>query len=243
MLTSKETDCINDCRDYVRNLMKEDCSGHDWLHMDRVDKLAIKIAERNLGSINQFDLELTALLHDVDDRKLFPETADTYQNARDFMAKYPDLIDDKKCEKIISDISHISFSKGLTPDSIEGKIVQDADRLDAIGAIGIARAFAFGGSHNSPIYDPEIKPGSKGAVTTTINHFYEKLLNLKGSLNTAAGNLIAKERTDFMKLYLDKFYEDVGISNSPTPAYDKLKTIVSKSNINTPETDTSYTKA
>ncbi len=197
--------------EYVKDFFENDVSGHDFYHTERVYKTAVKLAERE-GA----DAEITALaalLHDVDDRKLSPETHDDYKNARRFMAE--NGIDGETQNKIIGIISRVSYvgENSPVPDSIEGKCVQDADRLDAIGAIGIARAFAYGGSRGRSMYDPSVKPehfteekqyyGNKNS--TSLNHFYEKLFLLKDMLNTESAKAIAVKRDEFMHAFVDEF--------------------------------------
>jgi uncharacterized protein len=160
-------------------------------------------------------VQLGALLHDVDDYKLVGQQIDKFENAKRMMNKIN--IDSETINKVCSIISQVSF-KGtdtITPDTLEGKIVQDADRLDAIGAIGIARTFAYGGSRSVPIYDPEIKPKENMSAKeycnskhTTINHFYEKLLLLKELMNTDVAKKMAEKRHLFMEKFLDEFYSE-----------------------------------
>ena len=155
----------------------------------------------------------TALLHDVDDIKLSPQTHNTKKNAVDFMTanKVDADIIDIVC-KIIDEVSFAGIDS-VVPSTIEGKCVQDADRLDAIGAIGIARTFAYGGSRGRKIYDPDIKPRigtskeeyEKNMNSTSINHFYEKLLLLKDMMNTTAGKKMAEHRQAVMQEFLNEF--------------------------------------
>lgn len=205
---------IKSIEKYVEEKFKHEGTGHDWYHIDRVRRLALYIQEKEGG--NRDEIELTALLHDISDHKF---------NGGDFdkggvetskiLQKFK--VEGELIEKISSIVNSISFKgNGLADnmDSLEGKIVQDADRLDAIGAIGIARTFAYGGSVNQPIYEPQIKPSihnSKEAYqnrTHTINHFYEKLLILKDRMHTDTAKAIAQQRTQLMRDYLDSFYEE-----------------------------------
>ena len=200
--------------EYVKTFFENDVSGHDYYHTQRVYKTAVKLAEKE-GA----DVELTALaalLHDVDDRKLSPETHQNFDNARRFMTE--NGVDGETQNKVIDIISKVSYvgENSPVPDSIEGKCVQDADRLDAIGAIGIARAFAYGGSHGRSMYDPSVKPehftdekqyyGNKNS--TSLNHFYEKLFLLKDLLNTEAAKAIAEKRDEFMHAFVDEFLDE-----------------------------------
>ena len=199
---------------FAKCLLEKDASGHDYQHVLRVTKLALRIAERELGA----DPELTGLiaaLHDVDDRKLFPETHENLDHARKFLTGH--RFQEDKVLYILSGIRQISFkgTDSVSPDSIEAKCVQDADRLDAMGAIGIARAFAYGGSRGRSMYDPEKPPkrnmdGETYANThgPTVNHFYEKLLLLKDMMNTETGKAMAVHRHGFMEEFLDEFYHE-----------------------------------
>ncbi len=195
----------------VKSLFLNDYSGHDYFHTERVYRNALLLTDKI--PCNKDLVILSSLLHDVDDPKLFTTTNN--QNARNIMSKYS--ISPNVIEEVIKIINKISF-KGSgkdVPSSIEGKIVQDADRLDALGAIGIARAFAYGGHHNRKMYDTEEVPvlnrdektyhQSKG---TTINHFYEKLLLLKDLMNTTYAKEIAEKRTKVMEEFLKEFIEE-----------------------------------
>lgn len=198
---------------FVKKFFENEFSGHDFYHTLRVYNLAKSIAENE-----ECDKELVylgALLHDVDDYKLVGKEAEPFSNAKKFLngEDYPA----DRIEKICHIISQVSF-KGkdtVTPDTIEGKIVQDADRLDAIGAIGIARTFAYGGNHNTPIYDPEIEYKEDMSADeyyknagTTINHFYEKLLKLKDLMNTETAKKMAEHRHEYMEEFLKEFYDE-----------------------------------
>ncbi len=186
--------------DFAREVFAGDASGHDFDHTLRVYRMATTIAKQE-----QADLEivqLAALLHDVDDRKLSPQTYENKDNAVSFLQD--NGMDEDKIRTIVEIISQISFSAGNgAPRTLEGKCVQDADRLDAIGAIGIGRAFAFGGSRGRPIHDPD-----GNDKTTTIQHFYDKLLLLKDRMNTETGKALAHQRHRFMEEYLQQFYAE-----------------------------------
>jgi len=190
---------INDAFDYVKNIFKNDFSGHDFYHTNRVYNLAKDIAKTQTCNIEK--VCLVALLHDVDDYKLSPNTTKEMDNARLFLEKHN--LEKIEIKSILNDINNISFSKGVDSAllSIEAKIVQDADRIDAIGAIGIARTFSYGGAHNRPIYD-------ENNDQCTINHFYEKLLKLESLMNTTRGKYIAKERTLFLENFLQQFFKE-----------------------------------
>lgn len=195
----------------VKQIFEKDASGHDYWHTLRVYGNALKIAENE--DCNKRIVEIGALLHDVDDVKLF-DTEDFF-NARSIMAELE--IDRDTEEEIISVISQVSYkgTDSVVPDTIEGKIVQDADRIDALGAIGIARAFAYGGSRGRCMYDPDRKPienmteeAYQNSDGTTINHFYEKLFLLKDLTNTDTGRRIAIKRDAYMHGFIEEFFRE-----------------------------------
>lgn len=205
---------VENCLKFAKEFFEGEASGHDYYHTFRVFKLAQKLADLNKTADKEI-CELAAILHDVDDIKISPETYENKGNARKFLIAngYPQ----DKIEFICKIIDDVSFrgKDSVKPETIEGMIVQDADRLDAIGAIGIARTFAYGGSHGREIYNPEIKPmvncskeEYRKSNSPTINHFYEKLLLLEDLMNTEEGKMIAKERTIFMQKYLDEFFAE-----------------------------------
>ena len=206
-----QEEIINQALEYVKKIFESDYSGHDFYHTMRVYKTAVQIAVRENADI--LIVQLAALLHDVDDIKLSPTTYSVKKNAVDFMKqnKLSDEIINSVC-KIIEEVS-FAGSDSVVPSSIEGKCVQDADRLDAIGAVGIARAFAYGGNKGRKMYDPDIKPMTnmnkeqyrQNDNSTTINHFYEKLLLLKDMMNTETAKKIAERRHAFMQTYLNEF--------------------------------------
>lgn len=204
---------IENAIEYVKEFFKNDHSGHDYSHTMRVYKNAMKISEKE--DADTFIVALSALHHDVDDEKISPETSKNKTNARKFMEE--NNVDSDIEEKVIEIINEISFSGNhKTPNSIEGKIVQDADRLDAIGAIGIARTFTFGGNKNRKMYDFDIKPKDnlnkenyRDDNNTTINHFYEKLLKLKDLMNTKTAKIEASKRHEFMETFLKEFYAKI----------------------------------
>ncbi|MEG0855933.1 MAG: HD domain-containing protein [Terrisporobacter sp.] len=197
---------------FVKDKLYGESSGHDWFHIERVYNLSTYLCEKE--EADSFIVEMTALLHDIDDWK-FSEGNETVTTTTENYLKSVD-VDIKSINKIIKIIKTMSFKGGVVnsiQDSIEGKIVQDADRLDAIGAIGIARTFAYSGSENRLMYDPSIKPldfktldDVKNKDNHTVNHFYEKLLKLKDLMNTDTAKHIAEERHRFMELFLDEFY-------------------------------------
>ncbi len=209
-MTGEQQGIIEKAKAFVTELFENESSGHDRFHTFRVLALAEKLA-REEGA-DEFTVSLAALLHDADDRKLSPETYRDKARARDFMRE--NGVDAKTAEKVLAIIGEVSFrgSDSVTPASIEGKCVQDADRLDALGAIGIARTFAYGGSRGRKLYDPDIPPktGMTGeqyykSESTSLNHFHEKLFLLAGMMNTAAAKKLARERESFMKEFAERF--------------------------------------
>lgn len=204
---------IDDAIEYVKNIFENDHSGHDYFHTLRVYKTASGIAEQERADLKV--VQLAALLHDVDDIKLSPETHKNKDRAVAFLRAHG--VSEATVKTVCDIIGEVSFkgTDSVVPQSIEGKCVQDADRLDAIGAIGIARAFAYGGSHNRVIHDPDIKPAMnmnadeyRNHVSTTVNHFYEKLFLLKDLMNTATAKEIAKQREEYMRAYIKEFLDE-----------------------------------
>ena len=187
---------IDRAKEYIQNLFDNNAGGHDAGHSMRVYHNAMLIAEEEPGC-NTNIIALAALLHDADDHKLFD--TENNANARTFLKENGVSIDD--IEKICQAINSVSFSKnrGKRPESIEGKIVQDADRLDAIGAIGIARTFAYGGEHGR-------------SMGSSIQHFHEKLLLLKDELNTEAARKMAKERHEYMESFLEEYEKETSFA-------------------------------
>jgi uncharacterized protein len=204
---------------HIKQLIKEqfsgEGSGHDWYHIERVYKMACAIQEKEGG--DREIVELSALLHDISDHKLNGGKLNAGgDEARKLLLELN--YDPERTEKIAKIVDAVSFKGALVDDvmdSIEGKIVQDADRLDAIGAIGIARAFAYGGSRNRPMYEPDFAPELHdnfqeyaSSKSHTINHFYEKLLLLKTRLHTTTAKKVGEERHAFMMSFLDQFYSE-----------------------------------
>ena len=200
---------------FVKEKLEGAEAGHDWFHIERVWKLSKKIAEKEGGNLEV--IELSALLHDIADPKFHngDETL-ALKISQNFLEEIH--VEDELIEQVLFVIKNISFkNRAEAPENppLELQIVQDADRLDAIGAIGIARTFNFGGFKNNLMYHPEIKPNLgmnkeeyKKSNGTTINHFYEKLLLLKDLINTETAKKIASERHDFMLQFLDEFYKE-----------------------------------
>lgn len=198
---------------YIRSIFSSDFSGHDAEHSFRVYRTALQIAKKENADL--LLVSLGALLHDVDDRKLFPNNKND-DNARKFLSdnNVPKDIE----EKIIRIIHQVSFKgkDSVKPDTLEGEVVQDADRLDAIGAIGIARAFAYGGSHQRPLYlenEKYKKDMSEEEYRknngSTIAHFYEKLLLLEDRMNTKEAKRLAEGRTEVLKDFLAEFDSEI----------------------------------
>ena len=191
---------INKAMEYAKSIFEGDASGHDLDHTLRVFHIATRLAQEEGADVEI--VQLAALLHDVDDHKLSPETYEGKLRALNFLNE--NNLAEEKILEIIHIISHISFSAQLPPpESIEGKCVQDADRLDALGAIGIARTFAFGGSRGRRLHDPQgLDPNS------SVQHFYDKLLRLKDTMHTATGRCLAEERDRYMRTFLQQFYAE-----------------------------------
>ncbi len=206
---------INNTILFVKNQLTHAEGGHDWFHIERVYKNALLIAEEEECDLTV--VKLAALLHDIADSKFHggdesvgPKTARTFLESQN--------VSEAIISHVIAIIENISFKGGnfeKTFSSKELEIVQDADRLDAIGAIGIARAFNYGGFKNRPLYNPNIQPKLnlskeeyKNSEAPTLNHFYEKLLLLKDKMNTETGKKIAQKRHDFMVTFLSQFYAE-----------------------------------
>jgi len=211
----KETDIINKTIEFVKQSLQGAEGGHDWWHIERVYNNAKNIAEHE--TVNSFVVQLGALLHDIADAKFHDGNEEIGPGkARAFLQTME--AEEETIVHVENIIRHISFKGGnfnTTFSSPELAVVQDADRLDAIGAIGIARAFNYGGFKNREMYNPDIKPDMemtkdayKKSTAPTINHFYEKLLLLKDRMNTITGKKMAAERHLFMQQYLDQFYNE-----------------------------------
>lgn len=212
----KHAEIIEKTVAFTRQTLENAEGGHDWWHIHRVWTNARKIAESE--RCNLLVVELAALLHDIADAKFHngneevgPKTAGKFLKSI--------KVDQQIIEHVQQIIRNISFKSGFDKPKFHSKelaIVQDADRLDAMGAIGIARAFSYGGFKGREIYNPEIQPNLnmskeeyKNSIAPSINHFYEKLLLLKEKMNTVAGKRMAGQRHEFMELYLKQFYEEV----------------------------------
>lgn len=201
--------------EFVKHTLSDAEGGHDWWHIYRVWKSARHIAQHE--DVDIFIVELGALLHDIADSKFHGGDENIGpRRAREFLQSIQ--VDSEVIEHIEKIISNISFKGGRLPQNFKSPeldVIQDADRLDAIGAIGIARTFNYGGHKGRTIYNPHIKPNLqltkeeyKSSEAPTLNHFYEKLLLLKDRMNTRTGKEMALKRHDFMLSYLDQFYKE-----------------------------------
>lgn len=203
--------------DFVKRTLQNAEGGHDWWHIHRVRKLALTIARQEQANV--LVVELAALLHDIADAKFNGgnETEGPHKAAT-FLQSLG--VDEEVVTHVVNIITYMSFKNSFETipfQSLEMHVVQDADRLDAIGAIGIARAFNYGGFKNRALYNPEIKPmeyttkeAYKNTEAPTINHFYEKLLLLKDTMKTTYGKQLAQQRHDFMEQYLIQFFAEWG---------------------------------
>jgi len=206
---------LNETIAFVKKELENAEGGHDWFHIERVYKNAALIA--NGENCDILIVQLGALLHDIADSK-FHDGDETIGPKKAKLFLESKHVPENTIEHVINIIENISFKGGHETkkfSSLELDIVQDADRLDAIGAIGIARTFNYGGFKNRAIYNPEIKPNLtmskeeyKNSDAPTINHFYEKLLLLKGKMNTKTGKEIAAQRHEFMEQFLTQFYAE-----------------------------------
>ncbi len=195
---------------YAKKQFEHEASGHDFQHTLRVYRMALRLAEAE--GADQNIVALAAILHDVDDYKLFGFPQGSTQNAEEFMHR--EHCDKTTIDQVSEIIRTLSFKGTSTQacETLEGQIVQDADRLDAIGAIGIARAFTFGGNRNRILHDPTISPNLQMDASayvnhqgTTLNHFYEKLILLKEQMNTQSAKVIAEHRHAILIDFLHEF--------------------------------------
>lgn len=206
---------INHTITFVQNTLKDAEGGHDWFHIERVYKNTLLIAKDE--DVDDLVVALGALLHDIADSKFHngdesvgPKVASDFLKSQD--------VDEDVIAHVVQIIKNISFKGGRVERTFSSKeldVVQDADRLDALGAIGVARTFNYGGFKNRAIYNPSIAPNLemtkeeyKASTAPTINHFYEKLLLLKDKMNTETGKQLAQQRHEFMELYLEQFYKE-----------------------------------
>ncbi|WP_418497920.1 HD domain-containing protein [Flagellimonas sp.] len=207
--------------EFVKETLQDAEGGHDWFHIERVFNTSNMLLQHEKANV--LTVQLAALLHDIADPKFHQgDESIGPKMARGFLES--EGVDEKTIEHVVKIIQHMSFKNSLDGEgqkftSKELEIVQDADRLDAMGAIGIARAFNYGGFKNRPLYDPNIPPNPnmtkeeyKASKAPTINHFYEKLLLLKEGMNTTTGKKMAQERHQFMLDYLGQFFKETGFS-------------------------------
>ncbi|WP_257350438.1 HD domain-containing protein [Pseudalkalibacillus decolorationis] len=208
------TEILKQIEDYVKEKLQDDTSGHDWFHIERVRKLAITISEKEQA--NRFICEAAALLHDVIDDKIVDDEEQAVIGVEELLNELGVAKSD--CIHIIEIITTMSFKGGSQHgmSTIEGKVVQDADRIDALGAIGIARTFMYAGAKGHPMHDPKIPPRLKtmskeeyrNGKSTAMNHFYEKLLKLKSRINTETALQIAEERHTVIEQFVEDFLEE-----------------------------------
>jgi uncharacterized protein len=214
-LPADEQNIILDTINFVKISLSDAEGGHDWWHIYRVWNTAKHLAQHE--EVDLFVVELGALLHDIADSKFHGGDEEIGpRKAREFLQTLQ--VEETVITHIENIITHISFKGGKLPQqfkSPELDVIQDADRLDALGAVGIARTFNYGGHKGRSIYDPDIRPnlnlskeGYKNSDAPTLNHFYEKLLLLKDRMNTQTGRKMAEERHAFMVAYLDQFYKE-----------------------------------
>ena len=214
-MTSRENEIIKNTRNYVKESLANAEGGHDWFHIERVLNNAVSISQQEEADL--FVVSLGALLHDIADYKFHQGDEEIGpRKAREFLQSQD--VDSDIIEHVVKIIENISFKGGNIQQkfhSPELAVIQDADRLDAIGAIGIARAFNYGGFKGRALYDPSIQPNLKmtkeeykASTAPTVNHFYEKLLLLKERMNTQTGKKIATERHRYMEAFLSEFYEE-----------------------------------
>lgn len=206
-------DLLAQAEAFAREALAHDSSGHDWSHVERVRRVAQTIAREERA--DSFICELAALLHDVADYKIAGDEETGLARVRGWLEAH--YAEPQTTERVMAIIATMSFAGGARPPmtTLEGQVVQDADRLDAIGAVGVARAFAYGGAKGRSMYDPAQGAREQMSVeeyrsqpAPTINHFYEKLLLLKDRMNTSYARAMAEERHQFMLAFLDQFYAE-----------------------------------
>lgn len=196
-----KNEILKEVQSYIRKTFLEEGTGHDYFHIERVVTNAKKIVEKE--NADPFLVELAAWVHDIGDYKLHNGVDKAEELITEFLTSIQ--VDKEIIARINEIVSQVSFSKGNKPTSIEAEIVQDADRLDAIGAVGIARCFAYGGSTGNILFNPEDQ--SKDA--SSIQHFYDKLFKLKDLMNTTTAKAIAEDRHIYMEGFVQQFYKEV----------------------------------
>lgn len=209
-LTSNDDLLIEDALAFARGVFEGDSSGHDFAHTHRVFRMATRLARAEGADVAT--VQLAAILHDVDDRKLSPATHESLGRARSFMKG--EGLPEETVGLVCQIIREVSFkgSDSVMPTTLEGRCVQDADRLDALGAIGVARTFAYGGAHGRSLFDPDDPPQLgmdderyRNRQSSSLNHFHEKLFLLKDLMGTGAGRELAERRDAFMHEFVDEF--------------------------------------
>lgn len=206
----KKTEMLERIRTYTASQFSGDATGHDYEHMKRVAFWSAAIARKEKG--DPFMCEAAGWLHDIGDRKLTKHPEQALKERDSFLLSLS--LTHSEVEELDASIRDVSFSKGRIPQTWTGKIVQDADRLDAIGAIGIARTFAYGGAHGQPLYSED---GSRDSFS----HFEEKLLKLVSLMNTETGRNEASRRHSFMVQFLEEMQNDIFITNEEVHHHDK----------------------
>ncbi len=193
---------LQKARQYIKKNFVAEPTGHDFYHMERVARISLYIAKKEKQG-NLFFIELAALLHDLEDSK-FNKNSEQLLKTKSLLKKWG--LSEENTLTVLQIIRSVSFKKGKnkhTASSFEAEVVQDADRLDALGAIGIARCFAYGGKMQRPIYEPE-----NLSSQNSLKHFYDKLLLLKSLMKTRTGKKIAFERHEFLKKFLNQFFKE-----------------------------------
>lgn len=214
---------IQDIVEITKKELGNDPTGHDFFHAKRVANLAVHLYKEN-HKYTKEDIKILLImgyLHDIIDDKITDNVKEKINQIKE-LPSIKSLSEKDKAE-VFDTIQNMSYSKNLVSKhhlSLKGQYIQDADRIDALGAVGIARTFAYGGKKGNLIYDPALRPSIntskevyRNKKSTTINHFYEKLLNLTGLMNTNEGKAIAKKRTKYMKDFLDEFFKEWNIVN------------------------------
>lgn len=206
---------LKEAEKFVKEQLQYDSSGHDWWHIHRVRQMAVQLAKEEAADL--FVCELAALLHDVADEKLNPSKEAGMAKVENWLIA--NQVETESMAHVVEIIATMSYNGGHNPPmtTLEGQIVQDADRLDAMGAIGIARTFAYAGSKGNLIYDPSGRPEEFESAQqyrkhdgSAVHHFYEKLLKLKDLMNTSSGRRLAQERHYYMESFLTQFYKEWG---------------------------------
>ncbi len=216
---------------FLKREYKHEPTGHDWYHLERVRKNSLFIAEKEKIT-NTYLIELAALLHDIPDEKMNVSKSEGDKRLKQILSTLS--LSTLEKDQLLSIIYSISYKGGheVTPSSLEAKVVRDADRLDAIGAIGIARAFAYGGKKGQPIYNPDIPARSgmsieeyRNGESSSIHHFHEKLLKLKDLMCTSTGKRLAEERHAVLLQFLNQFYREWNGKNENVNSRESFKNI------------------